>query len=421
MVYTFKDDEARMLKIIREYIAKKREEEKLAEQMLKQGAVDREDYEQQLKEHRRRKFIRRATICVIVLTVVLGLKIYSVNKKYSDYTVKSSIKIEDGVNSSYEKFGELIIKYSNDGIAYINYEETVWNQAFEMKTPVVDVCGDYAAVGEKNSNTIYIFDETGLEGQVTTSYPIIKIEVAKQGVVAALLEEDNANYIEVLDKKGNVLITHKTLIDGNGYPVDFSLSDDGTKMAVSYVCINNGSVESKVLFYNFSDVGQNEVDRMVGGFNHYNSTIIPTIEFLDNDTVVAIGDNIMTIYSMKKKPSIIKEIEFNQEIKKVFYNEKYIGIVFYDDSLTGLNVLKVYNSSGKEILEYELEAEYDNYKFSDKNIIMFSDMSCCIVSFNKVIKFDYAFKEELVDVIPEGGKTYLFINNSEIQKVKLKK
>ncbi|MGN0384133.1 MAG: DUF5711 family protein [Eubacterium sp.] len=409
-----------MLAKIRNYFENKREERKMTEQMLRQGAIDNEDYEQRLKKHRKNKIIKMITVAVVLIVAITGAVVYNINRKYTGYTVKKTVQIEDGINSQYEKFGDLIIKYSNDGIAYINYDETVWNQAFEMKTPVVDVCENYAAVGEKNSNKIYIFDKNGLQGEVTTSYPIIKIEVANQGVVAALLEEDDANYIEVLDKKGNILITHKTLIDGNGYPVDFSLSNDGTKMAVSYVCVSSGSIQSKVLFYNFSDVGQNEVDRMVGGFNQYESTIVPVIKFLDNDTVVAVGDDMMSLYSIKQKPSLIKEIKFSKEVRKVFYNEDYIGIVFYDTNGNSPYILTVYNTSGKEQFSYSIDEEYDTYKFAGKNVLLFTDMSCKVISFNKVIKFDYAFSEEIVDIIPEKDKTYLLITNNEIQKINLK-
>lgn len=76
------------------------------------------------------------------------------------------------------------------------------------ETPIVDVCGDYLAIADKNSNTIYIFNKKGKVGEVNTSYPIIKIEVAQQGVVAALLEMKQVQIILNYMIKKEILSFH---------------------------------------------------------------------------------------------------------------------------------------------------------------------------------------------------------------------
>ena len=275
--------------------------------------------ERSLEGHRRRKRIRIILICAIVLVSSLGIAIYKKNVSYDKYKVVKSLDIDDGNGNQYVPFCNFFVKYGLDGISYVNGKETVWSQAYEMTNPIVDVCENYVAVADKGGNTIYIFDEQSNKGHVKTTYPIVSIEVASQGVVAALLEEDNANYIEAYDKEGELLISHKTLLNGNGYPLAFSLSEDGTKMVVSYVCINSGSIETKVLFFNFGGVGQNEVDRVVGGMN-YKSTVIPTVKFLQNNVAVAVGDNKMILYKMREKPVVQEEIPIKKEIKKLFYN-----------------------------------------------------------------------------------------------------
>ena len=160
----------------------------------------REDKSRNLK-------IKVITIIGIVCALLLAIYLFCVYRTYNNYKVRKTIKIETGTNSQYQAFGEFVVKYSNDGISYINGTETIWNEAYEMKSPIVDVCGDYLAIADKNSNTIYIFNKKGKVGEVNTSYPIIKIEVAQQGVVAALLEEASANYIELYDKEGNLIVS----------------------------------------------------------------------------------------------------------------------------------------------------------------------------------------------------------------------
>lgn len=209
----------------------------------------REDKSRNLK-------IKVITIIGIVCALLLAIYLFCVYRTYNNYKVRKTIKIETGTNSQYQAFGEFVVKYSNDGISYINGTETIWNEAYEMKSPIVDVCGDYLAIADKNSNTIYIFNKKGKVGEVNTSYPIIKIEVAQQGVVAALLEEASANYIELYDKEGNLIVSHKSLLSENGFPLSFSISNDGEKMMTSYLSIKEGSTENQVIFYNFSNVGK---------------------------------------------------------------------------------------------------------------------------------------------------------------------
>jgi hypothetical protein len=381
-----------------------------------------DDIRIELDVYKRNKRMRVIIILAMVAVVLLGCFIYQKTRTFSKYKVISSVDIQNGEDSDYLKYGDLLVKYSVDGISYIDGNKTVWNQAFEMKDPLIDSCGEYVAIADENGTEIYLFDEDGLVNTIDASYPIIRLEVASQGVVAAILEDSNTNYIELMDKDGEQLVASKTNLASNGYPLDFSISEDGTKMVVSYLYVSGGVMQSKVLFYNFSDVGQNEVDRMVGGFNQYASTIVPEVSFLTNDTAVAIGDNMFTIYSMKQKPEIIYETEFTDEIKQLFTSEDYVGFVFYntDEQHSEQYKICVYNLKGKIVMSEYVNEVYDNIKLVGKNILTYNEKQCMLMTFSGKQKFEYDFKEDVVEILPISAKSYLFVTNNEIQRVKLK-
>jgi len=383
--------------------------------------MDGNEYDINIAKHKKKKMIQFFVVLGIIVVAAVAYYIYTNTVKYDDFGELEAVDIDDGAGSQYQPFGDFFIKYGVDGISYIDGDETIWSQSYEMSNPMVDVCEEYVAVADKNTNTIYIYDEDGSAGRVTTSYPIIKIEVANQGVVAALLEEDKANYIEAYDKDGTALISHKTIINGNGYPLSFSLSNDGTKMIVSYLCVSTGEMESKVLFYNFSGVGQNEVDRMVGGFNHYNASVIPLVEFLNNDTAVAFGDDIISIYKMREKPTLEEELEFDQEINKIFYNEDYIGVVFEDTNGENMYRVNVYDTDGDLVMDQSVDMDFETIKFSGKNILIYNDLSCKIISFSGRTRFDYRFQETIIDIMPtDSFREYLVVTNTKVRKIKLK-
>lgn len=374
----------------------------------------REDKSRNLK-------IKVITIIGIVCALLLAIYLFCVYRTYNNYKVRKTIKIETGTNSQYQAFGEFVVKYSNDGISYINGTETIWNEAYEMKSPIVDVCGDYLAIADKNSNTIYIFNKKGKVGEVNTSYPIIKIEVAQQGVVAALLEEASANYIELYDKEGNLIVSHKSLLSENGFPLSFSISNDGEKMMTSYLSIKEGSTENQVVFYNFSNVGKDEVDRVVGTFNQYGETIVPAVYFVSNEDAIAIGDNVLTIYKMKEKPTIRKEIKFDKEIQKVFYNEKYVGLIFENSKGDTPYKMEVYSLSGEKIMSKEIEMNLDHVKFAGKNVLMYDDVTCELISLKGVVKFKHVFTKQLDAIVPmESTNTFLLMTKNKIEEISLR-
>ena len=176
-----------------------------------------------IKKHTNRFTIKIAICVLVAIVAVIGIFLYKRYSSYDDYKVINSIKIDGSTESKYLSYKDFVIKYSGDGISYIDDDGTVWNEAFQMKSPMVDICGDYIAVADKNSNDVYIYNQDGNQGKVTTNFPIVKVEVAEQGVIAVLSEDKDANYIEVYDRDGNKLVIHKTLLDENGYPLDFSI------------------------------------------------------------------------------------------------------------------------------------------------------------------------------------------------------
>ncbi|NLL94104.1 MAG: hypothetical protein GX225_08250 [Clostridiales bacterium] len=379
------------------------------------------EYEIKLRNHKIKKFGRMGIALIVVLVLIIGIKIYYNGKEYTSYSVTDNILSGDTTKCQFYEFGDSFLRYSNDGLAYIKDGESVWNQAFEMKQPVIDTCENYVAITEKGSNAVYIYNKEGSQGKITTSYPIVDIEVAAQGVVAAITEENEANHIEVIDKDGNILVMGQTVLSGDGCPLDISLSNDGTKLIVSYLYMNGGVTQTKVVFYNYSEVGKNEVDRIVGGFNQYKTTIVPKVEFVTNDIAVAFGDNMFTIYSIKQKPSILMEEEFDKEIKSILYNDEYIGFVFESQELDGTSAIWIYDLSGDRIYESELSMKYKNIKLDGDNILIYDENNLIVQTVTGKLKFEGEFENGINEVIGLNGKNkYILVSSESIDEIKLK-
>ncbi len=400
---------------LREYKRKKYEAEE-------NESYDEQEYEYKLRAHKRKTLIFTLVIIVVILTSIVGLKLYIDYRQFDSYTVKSKIELNDTYGCKFYGFGDYILRYSNDGITCIDGKNTVWNQPFEMKEPVIDVCESTVAVAETGGTTVYIYGESGSMGQVETEYPIESLDVSTHGVICVVTKGSDTSYFEVYDKKGNKLVAGRAVLTGEtGYPLDLTISNDGTKMMVSFLSVKNTTVNSKVVFYNFSEVGKNEVDRIVGVFGHYGSAVIPKVEFISNDVAVAFGDNIYTIYSMKQKPSKVYEEKLNDEVKSVFYSEDYVGLVTKNDDMENPYTVKVVDKEGKLMLEKKFNMEYTNIRFDGKNVVIYNSSQMMVISFKGVVKYDKHFEGEVADILVTDRKyTYLVVTSAGIEKIKLK-
>lgn len=383
--------------------------------------TEEKDYENMLIKHRRRMMILVAVLIIIAIAIVISVKIFLDNRVYDTYEISNTTNMGDVTKCRFYKYGSGVLRYSNDGISYIVGDDTIWNQAFEMKQPVVDVCEGYMAIADLEDTTVYIYNESGQQGIIETENPILALEVANQGVVAVITQNDITNVIEMYDKEGTNIAMGQTVLSGDGCPLDISLSNDGTKLIVSYVYLENSMAKTKVIFYNYSGVGKNEVGRIVGGFQNYGESIISKVEFVTNDVAAAFGDNILTIYGIEEKPSVIKEMEVEKEIESIAYNSKYILLVLKSENAVNQHILNGYDLNGKKVLDTIVDFQYTDVQLQNNMIIFNNSEQMYMLSMDNVKKFEGKINEGIIKVIPAKAENkFIIITNEEAEEIKLK-
>ena len=122
---------------------------------------------------------------------------------YTGYTTVKSTDRADSKSASYAKFGDGFVRYSKDGIAYYNSDNTPqWNASYELQIPTLDVRGDYCAAAGIGGSWVYVFNKSGAVMSVDTILPIVGVSVAANGCVAVILEDGNTQYIDMYDTTG---------------------------------------------------------------------------------------------------------------------------------------------------------------------------------------------------------------------------
>lgn len=385
------------------------------------GPVDLEKIKQSAKRHRKDAVKRWSIAVLLIIMIVSGSYLLVKNRSYTSVRKAASYEEETSDTNRYAQFGDGIVRYSRDGIVYLNRKnEEQWIQPCQMKNPVIDVNEETFAVGDSGGNSILVFTEKGLKGEMETTLPIEKMSVSSQGIVSAILKNEGSPMIVTYDATGNILVEHQATLNSTGYPLALDLSRDGMTLAVSYLSTKDGAVKSRVAYYNFGEEGKSRTDYEVG-MEEYDGSIIPEVYFMDDTTSVAVSDSSFIIYEGKEIPQKKKEVEINQEIKSVFHTDKYIGFVLLNKDKSGYEA-RLYNKSGKQVMNKAFTGEYSSVRMHEDEIIMFEGTKCCIITKNGIMRFKGDLQTNALEVIPARGiNRYLVMSADELRVVYLVK
>lgn len=375
--------------------------------------------EQQNKEKRKLKMNRMQwtiVVGVLILAVVLVYALVKNNKVASSYEVVTSMSRGDDTSVYYCMMRKGMVKYSKDGVAMTNKSGSVlWNQTYEMASPTMTSAGDYVAVGDIGANTIYIFNEYGQLGRVSTDVPIQEIQISEQGVVAAVLSDTSSNYINLYDKQGNSLGSIKASLENTGYPLAIALSPDASKLAVSYLIVKSGSMQSRIVSYDFSDV---EGDHLLD--TQELEGLYPKAEFLDSREVVLFGEKGFVLYQADSKKIETQE-SFESEINSVFCTNQKLGFIFKNEDDNGKYRMEIYNKAGKKSSTYYFDLDYSGMTADDDEVILYNDEEMLIYQMGGRVRFRGTFNTAVTSVMPswEDG-LYWLIDDQSLREIRIR-
>ena len=382
---------------------------------------DLSEIKNKVKKFRFRKLRKLLVPAVLILLAVCGTYLLLKNQTYMQARTAREYPVDISDTSSYARFGDGIVRYNRDGVVFLNKKnEEQWIQPAQIQNPIIVVKDKAFTVADNGGNNIMVFTEEGLKGEIETTLPIEKIAVSDQGIVSAVLKDENSPKIISYDATGNILVEQKTTAGTTGYPAALELSDDGRVLAVSYLYTEGAAIKSKVVFYNFGETGQGKTDNIVSS-EEYNDTVAAEIFFMGEDRSVVVGDNGFTIYKGKEEPQKEKEITVGQEIQSVFHSDQYIGFVLLNRDKSGYEV-RLYNRLGDQVLNRDIPAKYDNVKIDGDEVIMFDGTKCCIVSATGIIRFNGDIKINALEMFRAPGlNRYYVMSVDELRVIYLTK
>lgn len=401
---------------VRSYL---REKEKREQNQSHQG-----EFTERIRKHRMSIFYRIALVIVLFVAVGMVLFIQYRDKVYTQMTQVSTNQRQAVAGAKDVSLGNNLVTYSNDGISCMDSKgNALWNQTYEMQNPIISTCQDVLAIADYNGRKVYVMNSEKKMGEISTNLPIRNICVASNGVVMTVQEEARIAWIYIYDSQGKELVYFRTTMSDTGYPTAISLSDNAKLAGVAYTYVEAGALQTRVAFYNFGGVGENQIDNLVSGYN-YTDTFVPYIHFVNSETVVAVADNRIMIYSGGEVPETQMERLLEEEIQAVYSSDKYIGLVFVNNTGESSYILKVLNLRGEEVvaIPFNFSSISDaRVVFSEEMITIYNEKECLVYNVSGKQKFAGNFEKAVRTMIPADGTfRYVLAHADSIDVVELK-
>lgn len=379
------------------------------------------DYQEKIIKHKL-KNVYRILLVVIAAAALTALIIIQYKRHiYTDYDVVASVERSSASGSLDRRLGDSILTYSKDGAHCTDARgKAAWNQTYEFQDVQLAVCGSVVAIGAYNGRNIYVQNTEKQLSQITTNMPIRDLTVSAEGHVAVVLDGTDSALINVYGPDGKNTYNGMAHMTGSGYPAAICLSPDGELLCVAYWYVDAGTIKSNVTFYNFGPVGENVNDGMVSNYS-YTDMLIPQVQFMNDSTSFAVGDSRLIIYSGEHTPKEAVWYMVNEEIRSVFYSDKYIGLVFRETEGESPYRMDVYSATTERVGSFGIDIEYTDIFFGQDNFVAYNESECVIKTLDNIEKYRGEFTEQVRLILPAGSSyRYYLVTDDAIDTIQLR-
>lgn len=379
------------------------------------------DYQTKIRRHRLSGVLRVAAIILAVVVLVILVLVQYRNHVYTSYDMVDSVERQTVEGTTDIRLGDTILTYSKDGAHCTDSKgEVLWNQTYEIQDILVDVCEEVAVIAAYNGRDVYVVSSKQVMGSFSTNLPIREVVVSANGRVVVVMADTNSTYYNTYSADGELLFEGQATMSNSGYPIALSLSPNGELLQISYMYLDTGVQKCKVAFYNLGPVGDNSTDQIVSVHEH-EDTLIPYVEFMNNETAFAVGDDKLVLYKGSQRPVTLAEFTYEDEVKSVFYNEDYVGLVFYSDSGQSVYKMNVYGTAGTQVGTYYFNTDYTDIVFDGDIFIIYNDSQCLILNMNGEEKYSGTFEKGVKRLLPlRTPYKYLLVTQTSFDTIQLK-
>ena len=114
---------------------------------------------------------------------------------------------------------------------------------------------------------------------------------------------------------------------------------------------------------------------------------------------------------------------YDREVQSVFYDDRYIGLVFFSDNSENKYQLNVYDTTktNEQAKVFYFDMDYTDIFFDKDTFVIYNETECRVMTMGGIEKFRGNFVKPVGLMIPSGkAYRYILITDSSIDTIQLK-
>lgn len=259
-----------------------------------------------------------------------------------------------------------------------------------------------------NSGRVLLYDEGGKSFRVQSKTRILyekELEhiiytgaMGKDGTVVLATSASGAeSMLTAYDNNKDEVFVWKCAKE---HIISCDVSDNGKLFAVSVMGVDNGSIYSKVYIFN-----KNKTEAQATF--EYKDTSISSVQFLSNETLFVLGNNVCQIIKGDEVKEEI-DVSINTPSRLYISDNNTAILVLSKYSSTTQKIIKVYNKSGVELFTQEIDGLVKSVSTDGKYIAVLTDDNVQIFNHKGNAVGSADVNTDAEEVIVSSRNTYVY-------------
>lgn len=314
----------------------------------------------------------------------------------TEFDYDANLNVAFGTHKGY------IVKCSRDNIIYIDSNgNEQWTYPLSLNNPVLKTAGSYLLVADYGAKSLLTFSGKEMRWEKELDNNIINADINAKGYVTVVHgEERSRGAVSVYNRQG--MNCFKI-----GKAENFILSSK-VSSKVKSVFIN--SIDTSGISMNtvleFADLSGKMLNSKIVKEN----TVFPSVWFMENDSLLAVGDSMFMILDKDFKEKLQQTVN-GKIFSSCIADGKYAVVAANPEEATGIfesgsSGIWVYDANGEKITEYNIKGEVRNINSFNNVIAVNSGNKLRFIDLGGELLAEYSSKEDIREVF--------FINRHEV-------
>ena len=296
-----------------------------------------------IKKLNKKKLAIIITVIVIAIILLVTAIVYTYNEPFRDFMDKyvlrknitdenvPIIEIDYDSNTNVIPYGKYICILAENNLQLYNSSGKKEQEVkVEINNPIYNTNGKYLAIGEKNSQKLYLISGSNIVWEKDVDGNLLKVNVNKNGYVSTIVSGTTyKSVITTYNSKGSELF--KSYLSST-IAVDSCISPDNKYLAYAEVNTSGTVIKSNIKIISVEEAREKNTEPEFT-YNADQNSLVLRIKYQDKNRLICMYDN------------SIHMIESNVDVKLMDLSEES-KVTFGDCELTNFVYRTVEQSTG---------------------------------------------------------------------------